>query len=37
MDELVAEFQRLAELCSGLEHPGMTICDLLLAPPLGQA
>jgi hypothetical protein len=30
MDELVAEFQRLEELCSRLEHPDTSICDLLL-------
>jgi hypothetical protein len=37
MDELVAEFQRLEELCSLHECPSMRICDLLLGPPLGQA
>jgi hypothetical protein len=37
MDELVAEFQRLDELCSRLERPSVRICDLLLGMPLGQA
>jgi hypothetical protein len=32
MGELVTEFQRLEELCSWLEWPGMRICDLLLGP-----
>jgi hypothetical protein len=34
MDELVAEFWRLEELCSWLERPGSRICNLLLGPPL---
>jgi hypothetical protein len=37
MDELVAEFWRLEELCLRLERPGMRICDLLLGSPLSQA
>jgi hypothetical protein len=37
MDELVAKFWRLEELCSRLEWPSVRICDLLLGPPLGQA
>jgi hypothetical protein len=37
MDELVAEFWRLEELCSWLEGPSVRICDPLLGPPLDQA
>jgi hypothetical protein len=37
MDELVAKFQRLEELCSWLERPGMRISDPLLGPSLDQA
>jgi hypothetical protein len=36
-NELVANFQRWEELCSGLEGPGVRICDLLLGLPLSQA
>jgi hypothetical protein len=36
-DELVAQFQKLEELCSRLEWPGVRICDLLLRPPPDQA
>jgi hypothetical protein len=34
MEELVAEFWRLEELCSRLESLGTRIYDLLLGPPL---
>jgi hypothetical protein len=34
MEELVAEFWRLEELCSPLESLGTRIYDLLLGPPL---
>jgi hypothetical protein len=37
MDELVAKFQRLEELCSRLEGPTVRICDLLLEPLPSQA
>jgi hypothetical protein len=37
MDELVAEFRRLEELCLRLERRGTRICDLLLGLPFGQA
>jgi hypothetical protein len=37
MDELVAQFQKLEELCSRLEQPDARICDLLLEPPPNQA
>jgi hypothetical protein len=37
MDELVAKFQRLEELCSWLERPSMRISDLLLGSSLDQA
>jgi hypothetical protein len=36
-DELVANFQRLEELCSWLERPSVRIYDLLLRPSLDQA
>jgi hypothetical protein len=36
-EELVAQYQRLEELCSRLERPGARICDLLLGLPLNQA
>jgi hypothetical protein len=35
VDELVAEFQKLEELCSRLEWPSASFCDLLLGPPFG--
>jgi hypothetical protein len=37
MEELVAKFWRLEEMCSWLEQPNARICDLLLGPPLNQA
>jgi hypothetical protein len=37
VDELVAQFQKLEELCSWLERPGVRICDLLLGPSPDQA
>jgi hypothetical protein len=37
MEELVAKFRRLEEMCSWLERPNARICDLLLGPPLYQA
>jgi hypothetical protein len=37
MDEVVAKFWRLEELCSRLERPSASIYDLLLGPPLGKA
>jgi hypothetical protein len=37
MDELVAKFRRLEELCSRLEGPSAMIYDLLHGPPPGQA
>jgi hypothetical protein len=37
MDELVAQFQKLEELCSRLEQPDARICDLLLELPPNQA
>jgi hypothetical protein len=37
VDELVAQFWKLEELCSQLEWPGVKICDLLLGPPPDQA
>jgi hypothetical protein len=36
-EELVAQYQRLEELCSRLERPGARIYDLLLGLPLNQA
>jgi hypothetical protein len=35
--KLVAEFWRLVEWCSQLEHHGARICDQLHGPPLGRA
>jgi hypothetical protein len=37
MDEVVAQFQKLEELCLGRERPGTRICDLLQGPPPDQA
>jgi hypothetical protein len=37
MSELAGQFQRLEELCSRLEGPGVRICDQLLGPSPGQA
>jgi hypothetical protein len=37
VDELVAQFWKLEELCSRLERPGAKIYDLLLRLPLDQA
>jgi hypothetical protein len=37
MNELVAKFWRLEELCSWLEGPSTRIYDLLLGPPPSQA
>jgi hypothetical protein len=34
MDELVAKFRRLEELCLWLERPGTRISNLLLGPSL---
>jgi hypothetical protein len=35
--ELASQFQRLEEVCSWLEGPGLRICDQLLGPSPGQA
>jgi hypothetical protein len=32
VDEMVAQFQKLEELCSRLERPDVRICDLLGRP-----
>jgi hypothetical protein len=37
MDEVVAQFQKLEELCLGRERPDTRICDLLQGPPPDQA
>jgi hypothetical protein len=37
MNELTANFQKLEQLFSQLEGPGMRIYSLLLGPPSGQA
>jgi hypothetical protein len=37
MNELVAKFQRLEELCSRLEGYGVRICDMLLGSLASQA
>jgi hypothetical protein len=37
MDKVVAQFRKLEELCSQLEQPSASICDLLLGPPPDQA
>jgi hypothetical protein len=37
MNELTTKFQKLKELCSWPEGPGMRICSLLLGPPPNQA
>jgi hypothetical protein len=37
MNELVAQFWRMKELCSRLEGPDARICNLLLRSPPSQA
>jgi hypothetical protein len=37
MNELIAKFQKLEELCSRLEGHGKRICRLLLGPPPSHA